>query len=34
PTGSGAAKALGAEDLKPERSTNFSLGFTLTPTDR
>ncbi|QXG35362.1 TonB-dependent receptor plug domain-containing protein [Pseudomonas viridiflava] len=34
PVGSGAAKALGAEDLKPERSTNFSLGFTLTPTER
>nr|WP_260417329.1 TonB-dependent receptor [Pseudomonas cichorii] len=34
PVASGAAQALGAEDLKPERSTNFSLGFTLTPTDR
>ncbi|WP_122574560.1 TonB-dependent receptor plug domain-containing protein [Pseudomonas viridiflava] len=34
PVGSGAAKALGAQDLKPERSTNFSLGFTLTPTER
>ncbi|WP_017528239.1 TonB-dependent receptor plug domain-containing protein [Pseudomonas fluorescens] len=34
PVGSAAAKALGAEELKPERSTNFSLGFTLTPTDR
>ncbi|MBX8577835.1 TonB-dependent receptor [Pseudomonas cichorii] len=34
PVASGAARALGAEDLKPERSTNFSLGFTLTPTDR
>nr|WP_191488122.1 TonB-dependent receptor [Pseudomonas sp. FEN] len=34
PVGSAAAKALGAENLKPERSTNFSLGFTLTPTDR
>ncbi|MBW4796094.1 TonB-dependent receptor plug domain-containing protein [Pseudomonas tolaasii] len=34
PVGSAAAKALGAQDLKPERSTNFSLGFTLTPTDR
>ncbi|WP_122562293.1 TonB-dependent receptor plug domain-containing protein, partial [Pseudomonas viridiflava] len=34
PVGSGAARALGAQDLKPERSTNFSLGFTLTPTER
>ncbi|ORC57132.1 ligand-gated channel [Pseudomonas floridensis] len=34
PVGSGAAKALGAQDLKPERSTNFSLGFTLTPSER
>ncbi|GFM79438.1 ligand-gated channel [Pseudomonas cichorii] len=34
PVASDAARALGAEDLKPERSTNFSLGFTLTPTDR
>jgi len=34
PVGSAAARALGAENLKPERSTNFSLGFTLTPTDR
>jgi len=34
PVGSGAAQALGAQELKPERSTNFSLGFTLTPTDR
>jgi len=34
PVSSAAAKALGATDLKPERSTNFSLGFTLTPTDR
>ncbi len=34
PIGSAAAKALGAQELKPERSTNFSLGFTLTPTDR
>lgn len=34
PVDSAAARALGAEDLKPERSTNFSLGFTLTPTDR
>ncbi|WP_122754599.1 TonB-dependent receptor plug domain-containing protein [Pseudomonas viridiflava] len=34
PVGSGAAKALGAQYLKPERSTNFSLGFTLAPTER
>lgn len=34
PVGSAAAQALGAQALKPERSTNFSLGFTLTPTDR
>ena len=34
PVDSGAAKALGAESLKPERSTNFSLGLTLTPTER
>jgi iron complex outermembrane receptor protein len=34
PVDSAAAKALGAQELKPERSTNFSLGFTLTPTDR
>ncbi|WP_248768948.1 TonB-dependent receptor [Pseudomonas sp. MWU12-2345] len=34
PVGSAAARALGAENLKPERSTNFSLGFTLTPSDR
>lgn len=34
PVDSAAAKALGAQSLKPERSTNFSLGFTLTPTDR
>nr|WP_236122609.1 TonB-dependent receptor [Pseudomonas cichorii] len=34
PVASDAARALGAEDLKPERSTNFSLGFTLTPTER
>lgn len=34
PVGSAAARALGAENLKPERSTNFSLGFTLTPTER
>ncbi|WP_397453984.1 TonB-dependent receptor plug domain-containing protein [Pseudomonas sp. NA-150] len=34
PVDSAAAKALGAEALKPERSTNYSLGFTFTPTDR
>ena len=34
PVDSAGAQALGAESLKPERSTNFSLGFTLTPTDR
>jgi iron complex outermembrane receptor protein len=34
PVGSAAAQALGAQELKPERSTNFSLGFTLTPSDR
>ncbi|MCP1464357.1 TonB-dependent siderophore receptor [Pseudomonas sp. S3E17] len=34
PVGSAAAQALGAQELKPERSNNFSLGFTLTPTDR
>ncbi|WP_371917129.1 TonB-dependent receptor plug domain-containing protein [Pseudomonas sp. QS1027] len=34
PVGSAAARALGAENLKPERSTNFSLGFTLTPSER
>ncbi|WP_249673848.1 TonB-dependent receptor plug domain-containing protein [Pseudomonas abieticivorans] len=33
PVDSAAAKALGATSLKPERSTNFSLGFTFTPTD-
>jgi len=30
---SDVAKALGATTLKPEKSTNFGLGLTLTPTD-
>ena len=30
---SDVAKALGAENLKPEKSTNFGLGLTLQPTD-
>lgn len=30
-TGSPIANALGAEPLKPEKSKNYSLGFTLTP---
>lgn len=30
-TGSPVANALGAEPLKPEKSKNYSLGFTLTP---
>ncbi|BAP44034.1 TonB-dependent receptor [Pseudomonas sp. 21LCFQ010] len=34
PVDSGAAQALGASSLKPERSTNYSLGLTFTPTDR
>jgi len=33
PVDSAGAKALGATSLKPERSTNFSLGFALTPSD-
>lgn len=33
PVGSGGAQALGAQSLKPERSTNFSLGFALTPSE-
>jgi iron complex outermembrane receptor protein len=33
PVDSVGAQALGAESLKPERSTNFSLGFALTPSD-
>ena len=31
PVGSAAARALGAKDLKPEKSTNLSLGVTYTP---
>jgi len=34
PANSGVAKLLGAEDLKPEKSTNYSLGLTLNPVDR
>lgn len=30
-TGSPVAQALGAKPLKPEKSKNYSLGFTLTP---
>ena len=30
-TGSPVAQALGAQPLKPEKSKNYSLGFTLTP---
>ena len=30
-TNSAVAQALGAEPLKPEKSKNYSLGFTLTP---
>ena len=30
-TGSPIAQALGAQPLKPEKSMNYSLGFTLTP---
>ncbi|AKA23996.1 TonB-dependent receptor plug domain-containing protein [Pseudomonas chlororaphis] len=33
PVDSAGAQALGAQSLKPERSTNFSLGFALTPSD-
>jgi iron complex outermembrane receptor protein len=33
PVDSVGAQALGAEALKPERSTNFSLGFALTPSE-
>lgn len=33
PVDSTGAQALGAQALKPERSTNFSLGFALTPSD-
>jgi iron complex outermembrane receptor protein len=32
PVGSPAARALGATDLKPEKSTNLSVGTTWTPT--
>ncbi|KIP89082.1 MULTISPECIES: TonB-dependent receptor [Pseudomonas] len=32
PVESAAARALGAKALKPEKSTNFSLGLTYTPT--
>lgn len=32
PVASAAAKALGAEELKPEKSNNFSLGFSFEPT--
>lgn len=31
PPGSAAAKALGAKDLKPEKSTNFSVGLSWEP---
>lgn len=31
-TNSAVAQALGAQPLKPEKSKNYSLGFTLTPT--
>jgi len=34
PVESGAAQALGATALKPERSTNFSLGATFQPDER
>ncbi|MCJ7853890.1 TonB-dependent receptor plug domain-containing protein [Pseudomonas monteilii] len=34
PVDSAAAKALGAEALKPEKSTNYSLGLTWQPSDR
>src|SRR3546814_18651954 len=30
-TNSAVAQALGAQPLKPEKSKNYSLGFTLTP---
>jgi iron complex outermembrane receptor protein len=33
-TGSALAEALGGEDLKPEKSVNFGLGFVLRPLDR
>ncbi|WDY55838.1 TonB-dependent receptor plug domain-containing protein [Pseudomonas sp. PSKL.D1] len=34
PVDSAAAKALGAEALKPEKSTNYSLGLTWQPSER
>ncbi|MGE8110988.1 TonB-dependent receptor plug domain-containing protein [Pseudomonas sp. NPDC086566] len=34
PVDSAAAQALGAEPLKPERSTNYSLGLTWQPSER
>ncbi len=34
PADSAAAKALGAEPLKPEKSLSYSLGLVLQPTDR
>ena len=34
PVGSAAAKALGAETLKPEKSTNYSVGLTFQPTEQ
>ncbi|RBH56186.1 MULTISPECIES: TonB-dependent receptor [Pseudomonas] len=34
PADNPAARALGAQPLKPEKSTNFSLGLVLRPTDQ
>ncbi|WP_410210554.1 TonB-dependent receptor plug domain-containing protein [Aquirhabdus sp.] len=34
PANSSVAKLFGAEDLKPEKSNNYSLGFTFNPIDR
>nr|WP_255263549.1 TonB-dependent receptor [Pseudomonas aegrilactucae] len=34
PVDSAAAQALGAESLKPEKSSNYSLGLTFQPSDR
>jgi iron complex outermembrane receptor protein len=34
PVDSATAKALGAQSLKPEKSTNYSLGLTYQPNDR
>ncbi len=34
PVDSAAAQALGAEALKPEKSSNYSLGLTFQPSDR